>query len=341
LGIAMTASLYFIASGEWYVALSVFMLGVVGFSGANVFYDSLIVSVAREDQLDVVSAYGFALGYLGGGLLFAFNVLMTLHPAMFGFADSAQAVRVSFLSVAAWWLVFSLPLLLSVPEPGVKAHVGMAQAVRGGFRQLAQTFRRIRKLRVVFLFLVAYWLYIDGVDTIVRMAIDYGMSIGFDMGNLITALLITQFVGFPAAIAFGYLGKHIGPKRGILIAIGVYIAGTLYAVVMDQVYEFYILAVVIGLVQGGVQSLSRSLYARIIPADKAAEYFGFYNMLGKFAAVLGPVMIGTVTLMTGNPRAGILSVIVLFAAGGLLLLRVDEREGARIARELTDNHQDT
>lgn len=341
LGIVITAALYFIAQEQWLIAISLFVLGSIGFAGADIFYDSLIVSVAREEQYDMVSAYGFALGYLGGGLLFAFNVFMTLNPELFGFADASEAVRVSFLTVAAWWLVFSLPLFFNVPEPGVRRTdgMGMGKAIRGGFRQLAHTFSEIRKLRVVFLFLLAYWLYIDGLGTIIRMAVDYGMAIGFDMDNLITALLITQFVGFPAALAFGYLGERIGAKSGILFGIGVYIAVTIYAVFMDDVSEFYLLAVVIGLVQGGVQSLSRSFYARIIPPNKSAEYFGFYNMLGKFAAVLGPVMIGSVTLMTGSPRLGILTIIALFIGGALLLLFVDEQEGARMAQELAkENH---
>jgi len=339
LGIVATAALYFISQEQWLIAISLFVLGSIGFAGADIFYDSLIVSVASEEQYDVVSAYGFALGYLGGGLLFAFNVFMTLNPELFGFADASEAVRVSFLSVAAWWLLFSLPLLFIVPEPGAKRTGGMGKAIRGGFRQLAHTFSEIRKLRVVFLFLVAYWLYIDGLGTIIRMAVDYGMAIGFDMDNLITALLITQFVGFPAALTFGYLGERIGAKRGILFGIGVYIAVTIYAVFMDDVNEFYLLAVVIGLVQGGVQSLSRSFYARIIPPNKSAEYFGFYNMLGKFAAVLGPIMIGSVTLMTGSPRLGILTIIVLFIGGALSLLFVDEQEGARMAQELANDNQ--
>jgi UMF1 family MFS transporter len=334
LGIAMTAALYLISQGDWFFALSVFVLANLGFSASNAFYDSLIVSVAREDQLDLVSAYGYALGYLGGGLLFAVNIAMVVWPATFGFSDAQQAVRVSFLCVAVWWFVFSLPLFLYVPEPGVKAGIGAAAAIRAGFRQLANTFREIRNLRVVLLFLVAYWLYIDGVHTIIRMAVDYGMALGFEMSHLFTALLITQFVAFPAAVGFGFLGSRIGAKAAILIAIGVYMLVTAWATFMDQVSEFYILAVVIGLVQGGIQSLSRSFYARIIPADKTAEYFGFYNILGKFAAVFGPLMVGYTSLATGSPQLSLFTIVILFAAGAVLLYLVDEKAGARIAREL-------
>ena len=271
LGIAMTATLYLIAQGDWFAALSVFVLANLGFSAANAFYDSLIVGVARQDELDLVSAYGYALGYLGGGRLFALTITMVVWPSTFGFADAQQAVRVSFLCVAAWWLVFSIPLFLNVPEPGVKTGISAGTAIRAGFRQLANTFQEIRKLRVVLLFLVAYWLYIDGVHTIIRMAVDYGMALGFEMSHLFTALLITQFVAFPAAVGFGILAGRIGAKAAILIAIGVYMLVTAWATLMDRVGEFYVLAVVIGLVQGGVQSLSRSLYARIIPANKSAE----------------------------------------------------------------------
>ena len=243
-------------------------------------------------------------------------------------------MRVSFLCVAAWWLIFSLPLIFWVPEPPGEGPVHIGAAVRGGFRQLAGTFHKVRRLRVVGLFLLAYWLYIDGVDTVVRMAVDYGMALGFDSNNLITALLVTQFVGFPAAIAFGLLGNRIGPKPAILIAIAVYIGVIVWAYFMQHVGEFYALAVVIGLVQGGVQALSRSLYARLIPPDQSAEFFGFYNMLGKFAAIFGPLLMGSVGLLTGSPRVSILSVAVLFVAGGLLLMKVDVEQGRQMARQL-------
>jgi len=333
LGIAMTGALYLVGRGEWALAATLYGLAVVGFMGANVFYDSLIVDVAGEGRLDQVSALGYALGYLGGGLLFALNVAMTLWPQVFGLADAASAVRLSFVSVAIWWAVFSVPLIVFVREPRRARAAGWA-AVGAGFRQLAATFHQVRRLRVVFTFLIAYWLYIDGLDTIVRMAVDYGMALGFPQDSLITALLITQFVGFPAAVGFGFLGERLGAKTGILIGIGVYIAVTVFAYSMQAVWEFYALAIVVGLVQGGVQSLSRSFYARLIPADKSAEFFGFYNMLGKFAAVLGPALMGVVSLTTGSPRLAILAVVVLFIAGALLLYRVDESQGRRMAREL-------
>ena len=333
LGVCMTALLPLVAKGEWAWAVLFYVMATIGFSGSVSFYDSLIVFVCEPSQLDRVSALGYAMGYLGGGLLFALNVWMTLSPETFGLSGAAEAVRLSFFTVALWWAVFTLPLALWVKEHDGRG-MGAIEAVGAGLRQLVHTFHEIRRLRMVFMFLLAYWLYIDGVDTIVRMAVDYGMSIGFESKNLITALLMTQFVAFPAAIAFGHLGERWGPKRGIYLAIVIYIGVVLWATRMDSITEFYALAVVIGLVQGGIQSLSRSVYARIIPADKSAEFFGFYNMLGKFAAVLGPVMVGWTAALTGSPRLSMLTLIILFVLGALFLARVDLARGEAMARHL-------
>lgn len=320
LGVVMTASLHLMARGQWATALTVYALACIGFSGGNVFYDSLLVSVAEEKKFDLVSALGYSLGYIGGGLLFAFNVFMVMHPDKLGLADASEAVRYAFVTVAVWWAVFSLPLLWFVPESKrERSGVATWTLVKSGFVQLRETFREIRKLRVVFLFLLGYWLYIDGVDTVIQMAVDYGRALQFPPNSLVLALLLTQFVGFPAAIVFGKVGEKLGAKTGILIGLGVYLGVCLWGYRMQNVKEFYVLAIVVGLVQGGVQSLSRSFYARLIPADKAAEFFGFYNMLGKFAAVLGPLIMGTVALRTGHPRFGILAIIPLFVIGAALL----------------------
>ncbi|MFA7388184.1 MAG: MFS transporter [Thiohalobacteraceae bacterium] len=331
LGIVMTGALHFVAAGEWQLAALCYVLAVLGFSGGNLFYDALLIFIARPAQFDRVSALGFALGYLGGGLLFALNVLMVLHPDWFGLADKSAAVRVSFLSVAVWWAIFSVPLFLFVREPAASAPPRLRVALKTGFGQLRRTLREIGQLPQTFLFLLAYWLYIDGVDTIIRMAVDYGLSLNFPANSLITALLITQFVGFPAAIAFGRIGDRIGARRGILLALAVYVAVTTWGAFMSVVWEFYLLAAVIGLVQGGVQSLSRSLFARLIPARRSGEFFGFYNMLGKFAAVLGPALMGWIGVLSGSPRLGILSVLVLFLLGAILLMRVDLERGMRDA----------
>ncbi len=334
LAIVAVATLPLVGQGEWAVALALFAVGLIGFSGANIFYDALIVNVSPEAKLERVSTLGYALGYLGGGLLFVVNAAMYLRPAWFGLSDSNEAVKVAFITVAVWWALFSLPLFLFVDERRPPARVTYARAVREGIRQLVATFHEVRHMRVVFLFLVAYWVYIDGVDTMIRMAFDYGISLGFDRSSLIIALLITQFVGFPAAIVFGLLGQRLGPKAGIYIGLLVYLGVTVWGYFMDQTWEFYVLAVAIGLVQGGVQALSRSLYARIIPANKAGEFFGFFNMMGKFAAVLGPLLMAAVDYLTGNTRLAIIPVAALFLIGGTLLHFVDEREGMRAAREL-------
>jgi len=334
MGVVMTGALYLVAQGNWVLAIFLYVFGVVGFSGGNVFYDSLLIDVSSPHKVDFVSALGYGMGYLGGGLLFACNVAMVLRPELFALSGKSEAVRLSFVSVAIWWAVFSLPLFLFVEEPKVKGRTTGWRAIKGGFGQLHATFAEIRRLKVVFLFLAGYWLYIDGVDTIVRMAVDYGLSLGFDAEGLIVALLITQFVGFPAAIVFGGVGEKVGAKAGIIFGLAVYTAITVWAFFMTRAIEFYALAVAIGLVQGGVQALSRSMYTRIIPANKAAEFFGFYNMLGKFAAVIGPIMVGWLSIIFGDTRPAILSIILLFIAGAILLYFVNEEEGRRMASDL-------
>jgi UMF1 family MFS transporter len=329
LGAANTAALYWVAKGEAVFAAALYVVASLGFSGGIALYDSLILDVAEERELDVVSAFGFSLGYLGGGLLFALNVAMTLAPAKFGLSGAADAVRVSFLTVAVWWIVFSLPLLFFVRERAPRTVLGPIAAFRAGVGELAGTLRHLREHRVVVSFLVAYFLYIDGVNTVIKMAVDYGLALGFKASSLLTALLITQFVGFPAALAFGWIGKRFGPRAGIELAIVVYLGVTIWAYWLETEKQFLVMAIVIGLVQGGVQSLSRSFYGRLVPPDKSGEFFGFFNMLGKFAAVLGPVLTGFVALLTGSSRLAILSLVLLFAAGGLLLrlVRVPASEG--------------
>lgn len=319
-GMAMTCGLFWVGQGGWNIAIGLFVAANVGWMGANVFYDALLIDVAGKENYDQVSALGYGLGYLGGGVLFAFCVAMTLKPELFGLAGKQQAVLSSFLLVGGWWLVFSIPLWLQVKEQSRHQKVKLSKAVSNGFSQLIQTFHEIKKLKPVVFFLLAYWLYIDGVDTVIRMAVDFGKARGIETTSLITALLMTQFIGFPAAIGFGYLGNKIGAKRGILIGIAAYIVITIWAANMHTAWEFFVLAGFVGLVQGGIQSLSRSYYASLIPVDKAAEFFGFYNMLGKFAAVIGPVMVGWVGLVSGSETIGIISLLILFVAGGGMLL---------------------
>ena len=336
MGMVMTGGLYMVGQGQWQMAVMVYIAASVGFMGANIFYDSLLPSVAPKEKMNYVSSLGFAIGYIGGGLLFLINVLMYLHPQWFGIADAATAIKLSFLSVAVWWGVFTIPLLLFVPEPQISDSLPLVRAISAGYRQLRITFKQIRQLKIIGMFLLAYWLYIDGVDTIIRMSVKMGSVLGFEAGDLITALLMVQFIAFPAALGYNWFASKIGTKKAVLIAIGGYSVVTLLAYFMTVKLHFYILAALIGLFQGGVQALSRSLFTRLVPRGKEAEFFGFYNMLGKFAAVIGPIMMGWVTLATGNVRLGILSILILFISGALLLQKVDFEEGERLAKTFSD-----
>ena len=324
LAIVMTAGLFLVDEGMWEVAILVYLFGAIAFSGANVFYDALIVDVAEHREFDRVSALGYALGYIGGGLLFAVNVLMTLHPDWFLLADKAEAVRWSFLTVAIWWCLFTIPIALHVHERGISGRLSFMASAKAGFHQLGDTFHHLRSLRQVWLFLIAYFLYIDGVNTVAHMAVDYGLSLGFDSSVLITALLMTQFIAFPAALAAGWLGQRLGAKRVITASIVIYAMACIWSSTMQNATDFYWLAAAIGLVMGGIQALSRSMYARMIPKEQSAEFFGFFNMLGKFAAVFGPLLMGLASYLTGSARLSILVIVALFAAGAIVLYYVEE-----------------
>jgi len=333
LGVIMTGGLWMVSQGNWQMAVLFYVMATIGFASGNVFYDSLLPGLASEERVDVVSSLGFGLGYLGGGLLFLVNVFMYLKPEIFGISDGATAIKLSFLSVAVWWAVFTIPLILFVPEPKNYDSVNIKNAIQMGWIQLIQTFKEIRNMKVVGTFLLAYFFYIDGVDTIIKMAVDYGMSLNFSGESLIIALLIVQFVAFPAALVYGRLASKVGTKTAIMIGIIAYSFITFLGYFITKTWHFYVLAILIGLFQGGIQALSRSLYTRIIPAEKSAEFFGFYNMLGKFAAIIGPTLMGTISLVTGSARLGILSILLLFILGAFLLNKVDLDEGKRLAAE--------
>ena len=341
LGILVTAALAWVHVGQWGVGLLLYGLGTVGFSGANVFYDSMLVDVAEEHELDLVSSLGYSAGYIGGGLLFTVNVVMVQKPEWFGLADAGGAVKASFVSVAFWWGLFTIPLLRYVQEQPTEDQASPVRAVREGLSQLASTFKEIRSFRVLLLFLLAYWIYIDGVNTVIKTAVFFGDKVlGLDQSALITALLVTQFVAFPAALAFGALGQRIGPKPAILIGIAVYLAALVYAWrFLTDAKDFYVLAVAIGLVQGGVQGLSRSLYARLVPPSKTAEFFGFFNMVGKFATIFGPLLIAFTPIVVpgATDRDGIISLSLLFLVGGFLLSRVDVERGVESARRFDES----
>lgn len=330
IGVIPTAMLAFVGVGDWVAAAVLFAVASLGFWGGLIFYDSMLVKVAPPKRLDSVSGFGYAMGYLGGALLLTVNVLMFAKPAMFGLENPEAAIRASFITVAVWWTLFAIPIFRAMPRAQGPAPIGAARAVREGFKELARTFKEVRKFRPVIFFLLAYWMYIDGVNTIMKMAVDYGLALGFPADSLISGILMIQFIGFPATLLFGALGDRISPLVGIFVGIGVYCAVTFYAVFMTNVSEFYLMAAAIGCVQGAIQAMSRSYYGRLIPADRAGEFYGFYNMMGKFAAVLGPLLMGTTALLTGNSRMAILSVALLFAGGAIVLVIA-----ARAAREAT------
>ena len=326
LGIIATGYLFFIPESSWKLAVIFYGIGVIGFSGGNIFYDSLLVTVSKEKERNRVSALGFSLGYLGGGILFLLNVAMFLYPNWFGLENQIEAVLWSFLSVAVWWLIFSLPIYLNVKEPVQNASKKQINTVIvDAFENLLNTAKSIKKFKSTVIFLLAYFLYMDGVDTIIRMATSYGSDIGLSATSMIQALLLTQFIGFPATLVFGYYADRFGYKYSLTFAIIVYIFVVLFSSQMDTALEFYIVASVIGLVQGGVQAISRSFFSTLIPENKAAEFFGFYNFIGKSSVFLGPFMVSGIALITGSPSYGILSLLILFIPGLILLWLVPEK----------------
>ena len=326
LGVIATGYLFFVPESSWKLAVIFYGIGVIGFSGGNIFYDSLLVTVSKEKERNRVSALGFSLGYLGGGILFLLNVVMFLYPNWFGLEDQIEAVLWSFLLVAVWWFIFSLPIYLNVKEPRQNSNNKKINTIiADAFGNLLNTARSIKKFKSAVIFLLAYFLYMDGVDTIIRMATSYGSDIGLSATSMIQALLLTQFIGFPATLVFGYYADKFGYKYSLSFAIIVYIIVVLFSSQMDTALEFYMVASVIGLVQGGVQAISRSFFSTLIPGNKAAEFFGFYNFIGKSSVFLGPFMVSGIALITGSPSYGILSLLILFIPGLILLWFVPEK----------------
>jgi UMF1 family MFS transporter len=321
LGAVTTASLSLVDQGGWVSALGLFMLASVGYYSANVFYDSLIIDVSNPRYYGLVSSLGFSLGYFGGASLLALHVWLLRSPETFGFSDSVQVVKFAFVTVGIWWIVFLMPLMFIVRE-GKAASAGGDGTVKAAYQALMATFREIRKYRNVLVFLIAYWLYIDGVFTVIFMAVNYGQRLGFSSTDLVTALLITNFVGFPATLAFGALGHRFGEKNMIYAGLAVYIGVACWAVFLDDVRQFYAMAILIGLVQGGVQGMSRALYASLIPPDQSGEFFGFYNMLTKFAHILGPFLVFVGTMISDSPQIILAILLPVFVSGGLVLTRV-------------------
>lgn len=324
LGVLCCVWMAFIDKGDWLSAIVAFGAAMIFFTASCVFYDALLPFVAEGSDMHAASALGYSLGYLGGGLLFLLNVLMYLHPAAFGLADEVMAIKASFVSVGVWWFLFTLPMMKFVPEEGLHYEGDLASTLRLSFANLKKTILDIIQQKNVLLFVVAYWLYIDGVYTVMTMAVDYGSALGLQAKDMIGALLLTQFIGFPCALFFGKLTHRWGARKPILVCIVVYSIGVILATRMSTGLHFYLLAGMIGMVQGGVQSLSRSFFGQMIPKDKSAEYFGLFNLVGKFASILGPAIVGATVYATGKHQWGMLGLLLLFAGGGVLLMRVRE-----------------
>lgn len=324
-GALCTVLLALPGDGQWMTGLSLFVLAWLGYSAANVFYDALLTEVAAPKQYDLVSAYGFALGYIGSAMLFTLCALVTVDPSRFGLDSQVQAMQVSMLVVGGWWVLFSIPLLRGrrrTEGPGRPVRLGAA------WRQLWSTLREARRYPQLWLFLLAYFLYIDGVYTIIKMAVDFGAAINLPPSDLVFAILVTNYLGFPATLAFGFAGRRFGPRRCIYVALAVYCLVTFLASMASQAWHFYLLAAMIGLAQGGVQSLSRSMFARLAPPGKTTEMFGFYNMFGRFAAILGPILTGYAALVLDSQHLGVLAILVLLIAGLVLLTRVKDTPAA-------------
>ncbi len=334
IGVLACASMVFIGEGDIGLASVLFFIANIGVSGSIVFYDSFLPHVAKPAETDRVSAAGYAIGYIGGGTLLLINLAWILQPAMFGFASTASAIRASFFAVAVWWAVFSLPLFRVVREPATRAKAAgeTGLAIVAAFARLAATFREIRKYRNAFLLFVAVLLYQDGIQTIIRMAAVYGAEVGVEQTSQIAAFVMVQFLGIPFSFLFGSMGARIGTKRCIFIAIAVYALATVLAYFMTTVTHFFILAAMIATVQGGAQALSRSLFSRMVPADRTSEFFGFFAVAERFATVLGPLVFFLSVTLTGSSHAAILAILGFFVAGAWVLSLVDEEAGILAAR---------
>lgn len=337
LGLAATVGMFFIERGDWMLALVLFGLGNVGIYGSLVFYDSLLPHVAREGEIDRISTAGYALGYWAGGILLAINLAWIQLPQSFGFPDAGMAVRVSFLSVAVWWALFAIPLYRRVAEPTRRLktdELPTANPVSTGFRRLRATFVEIRSYRHAFFMLVAFLVYNDGINTIIRMATIFGTEIGIASQHLIGALLLVQFLGLPFSLLFGRMATRIGTKQAIYVSLVVYTMTSVLGYFMTSAAHFYALAILVGTVQGGSQALSRSLFATMIPPHKSSELFGFFSVAEKFSGIMGPAVFAFSVGVFGSSRYAVVAVIGFFVVGGVLLRFVDVEAGQRAAKDL-------
>jgi UMF1 family MFS transporter len=339
IGVVAVGLMFFIERGEWLYAAVLFVVANIAVNGSFVFYDSFLPHIASREEMDRVSTAGYALGYVGGGILLALNLAWIQKPEWFGLphgpdltaAQQTLPTRLAFLSVAVWWLLFSIPLFRDVPEP--KGSRGGRISVMDAFRTLRETFRHLGRYRQAVIMLVAFLIYNDGIGTIIRMATIYGTELGIGRGALIASIMIVQFVGIPFAFLFGAFAKWIGNKRAVMVGLVVYGIISIFGYFMRTGTHFLVLALMVGMVQGGTQALSRSLFASLIPRQQSAEFFGFFAVVEKFAGIFGPALFAQVIALTGSSRGAILSVIAFFVVGGVLLHFVDVEQGQRAARE--------
>lgn len=335
-GAAGTLTLALAPNEAWWGLLAAFGVAFIAFATGNVLYDSLLPSVANEHEMHAVSSRGFAWGYLGGGVLLALHLALILMPHRFGLADAGMATRVAFASVAVWWLAFAIPLFRDVPEPqAAAAGVPARELLRATFAQLLRTIAHLRQRRDLFAFLVAFWLYSDGIGTIIKMATIYGAEVGIGQKDLIGALLMVQILAAPAAILFGRMAGPLGPKRAVMIGIAGYGGISVFAFFLSTPTHFWILAGMVAMFQGGTQAISRSMFASLVPRSQTGELFGFYSVSEKLAGVVGPILFGVVTQLTGGGRMATLTLLPLFIGGAWMLSRVDLERGRREAQELS------
>ena len=338
LGVSGTALLYFVRTGDWMLGSLFFIFGNIGFAGSLVYYDSLLPHVARPDEIDQVSSRGYAMGYIGGGVLLAINLAMILFvPGFFPSEREGEITqlmtRLAFLTVAVWWFVFTLPLLRTVKEPPRRILAGEEKfsPLRASFSRLAQTFKEIRNYRDLFTFLLAFWVYANGIGTIIVMATAYGNEIGIGQTTLIGTLLMVQFVAAPFAFLFGWLAKRIGAKRAIYISLSVYTLISILGYFLQYEWQFWVLGALVATVQGGSQALSRSLMGKMMPKSKSAEFYGFFSVFEKFSTIAGPLLFGIVSTIMGESRLSIVSLVIFFAIGTFLLTKVNVERGIKSA----------
>lgn len=336
LGAFATMGMYLIEKGDWKFAAGLFVIGNIGVTATLVFYNSLLPYVAREDEVDRVSSAGFAIGYLGGGVLLALNLLWISNPQRFGLADVADAMRLSFLTAGVWWLVFAVPLFLWVPEPRRRLErdeTGAENPLKVAVARIRETIGALRGHKDAAFMLLAFLIYNDAINTIIRAGTTFGSEIGVPDGTLVAIILMVQFVGFPFAFLFGALAGRIGARASIFLALGVYCLIAVMAYFMRSTWQFVLMGFLVATVQGGAQALSRSLFATLIPRHKSAEMFGFYGIFDKFGGLMGTAVFAGMITLTGSSRSAVLVLIAFFVVGATLLARVDVGRGQRAARE--------